>query len=62
MAYGGHLLPETTVFSTAELSLVEVRGCDILRLEAGSVMGEGTPDRMLAHLQEADIQGIRGPV
>jgi predicted DNA-binding protein with PD1-like motif len=32
MAYGGHLLPETTVFSTAELSLVEVRGCDILRL------------------------------
>jgi predicted DNA-binding protein with PD1-like motif len=33
MAYGGHLLPETTVFSTAELSLVEVRGCDILRLD-----------------------------
>jgi predicted DNA-binding protein with PD1-like motif len=33
MAYGGHLLPETMVFSTAELSLVEVRGCDILRLD-----------------------------
>ena len=33
MAYGGHLLPETNVFSTAELSLVEVRGCDILRLD-----------------------------
>ncbi len=32
-AYGGHLLPETTVFSTAELSLVEVLGCDILRLD-----------------------------
>ena len=31
-AYGGHLLPETTVYSTAELSLVEVLGCDILRL------------------------------
>jgi predicted DNA-binding protein with PD1-like motif len=30
-AYGGHLLPNTTVFSTAELSLVEVLGCDILR-------------------------------
>jgi predicted DNA-binding protein with PD1-like motif len=33
MAYGGHLLAETTVFSTAELSLVEVRGCDMLRLD-----------------------------
>ena len=32
-AYGGHLLPETTIFSTAELSLVEVLGCDILRLD-----------------------------
>lgn len=32
-AYGGHLLPETTVFSTAELSLVEVLGCDVLRLD-----------------------------
>jgi predicted DNA-binding protein with PD1-like motif len=31
-AYGGHVLPNTTVFSTAELSLVEVEGCDILRL------------------------------
>jgi predicted DNA-binding protein with PD1-like motif len=31
VAYGGHLLPETTVFSTAELSLVEVLGCDVLR-------------------------------
>ena len=30
-AYGGHLLPGTTVFSTAELSLVEVLGCDVLR-------------------------------
>lgn len=30
-AYGGHLLPETTVYSTAELSLVEVLGCDVLR-------------------------------
>jgi hypothetical protein len=30
-AYGGHLLPESTVFSTAELSLVEVLGCDVLR-------------------------------
>lgn len=29
---GGHLLSETTVFSTAELSLVEVLGCDVLRL------------------------------
>jgi predicted DNA-binding protein with PD1-like motif len=33
IAYGGHLLPETTVFSTAELSLVEVLGCDIQRLD-----------------------------
>jgi predicted DNA-binding protein with PD1-like motif len=32
-AYGGHLLPGTTVFSTAELSLVEVLGCGILRRE-----------------------------
>lgn len=31
-AYGGHLLPETRVFSTAELSMVEVIGCDMLRL------------------------------
>lgn len=29
--FGGHLLPNTTVFSTAELSLVEVLGCDVLR-------------------------------
>lgn len=30
-AYGGHLLPETFVYSTAELSLVEVVGCSMLR-------------------------------
>lgn len=31
VAYGGHLLPETIVFSTAELSLVEILGVDVLR-------------------------------
>ncbi len=38
LAYGGHLLPDTTVFSTAELSLVEVVGCDILRLDDAETM------------------------
>lgn len=31
VALGGHVLPNTLVYSTAELSLVEVLGCDILR-------------------------------
>ncbi len=32
-ALGGHLLPNTTVYSTAELSLIEVLGCEILRTD-----------------------------
>jgi uncharacterized protein len=31
LAFGGHLLPGTRVFSTAELSMVEVTGCSMLR-------------------------------
>ena len=33
LAVGGHVLPGTVVYSTAELSLVEVTGCDMLRLD-----------------------------
>lgn len=32
LALGGHLLPNTLVYSTAELSLVEVVGCEIMRV------------------------------
>lgn len=31
LAVGGHVLPGTVVYSTAELSLVEVTGCSMLR-------------------------------
>jgi uncharacterized protein len=31
LAVGGHVLPGTVVYSTAELSLVEITGCSILR-------------------------------
>ena len=30
-ALGGHVLPNTTVYSTAELSIMEVEGCEIVR-------------------------------
>lgn len=31
LAFGGHLLPDTLVYSTAELSMVEVLACEIRR-------------------------------
>lgn len=47
VAYGGHLLPDTLVFSTAELSMVEVTGLEMLRImDSETKVGEVYPRPM----------------